>query len=154
MSMQALVLSLLLAGSAQAQFEARSEYLSAATDEVDVHDGPTDSSDVVWNLWKYMPVEIIGYRGNWRQIRDLDGHIGWMQKEDLVKTRTVMVSVKEANLRKTRGGKIEWVLERGFSLRVFSTKGDWLEVSDLSAVSGWIHKSVVWGAIEPVANPL
>ena len=30
-------------------------------------------------------------------------------------------------------------------MRVFSIRGDWIEVSGLDEASGWIHKRVVWG---------
>ncbi len=144
------ILLLLLAfpaGMALAQFDTSIEYMSVKPDQAEVRENPNENAAVLWKMWKYMPVQVLAFRGDWRRIRDLDGDEGWMHKDVLSAIPTVMVRSKEARLRKTRGGKIEWVLERGFALRVFGAKGAWVEVSDLSAVGGWIHKSVVWGNI-------
>ncbi|MEE8425019.1 MAG: SH3 domain-containing protein [Elusimicrobiota bacterium] len=133
--------------AALAQFDTSIEYMSVKPDQAEVRENPNEHAAVLWEMWKYMPVQVVAFRGDWRRIRDLDGDEGWMHKDVLSDIPTVMVRSKAANLRKTRGGKVDWVLERGFPLRVFGTTGDWVEVSDLLAVGGWIHKTTVWGNI-------
>ncbi len=132
-------------GGAQAQFASEKEYLSVVVKKANVRMSPDDSAEVLWQVWKYMPVEIIAYRGDWRKIRDLDGDKGWMHKSMLGEIPTVMVKRQDAKLRKTRGGKVVWILDRGFAMRVFSIRGRWIEVSDLDEASGWIRVRDVWG---------
>lgn len=136
---------LFCAAAARGQFESEKEYMSVSTPRANLRAEPEEKGELLWRLWKFMPVEIVAYRGDWRKIRDLDGDEGWLHKSTLENVPTVMVSAKEAKLRKTPGGAVVWYLERGYAMRVFSIRGDWIEVSDLAGVSGWIHKSVVWG---------
>lgn len=136
-----------LAGAATAQFESDEEYRSVGAKRASVHADADAGSEVLWRMWKFMPVQVVAYRGDWLKIRDLDGDEGWMRKEDLSDIPTVMVKTKEGKLRKSPGGPIVWILDRGYPLRVFGAKGEWLEVSDLSSASGWLHKSVVWGSL-------
>ena len=102
-------------GFTHAQFGSDKEYLSVVSDKANVRVSPEEDAEVLWQVWKYMPVEIIAYRGDWRKIRDLDGDKGWMHKATLGKIATVMVKEKDAKLRKTRGGKVIWLLDRGRS---------------------------------------
>lgn len=132
------------------QFGAQQEWMSVSTKRANVRKSPEDSSEILWRMWKYMPIEIIAYRGDWRKVKDLDGDTGWMHKATLDSVATVMVKREGAKLRKTRGGKVEWILDRGYALRVFSVRGQWLEVSDLSSASGWILKKDVWGVTSSV----
>lgn len=138
-------LCLLAAGVTEAQFGSEKEYMSVVAKKANVRIAPDDSSELLWQVWKYMPVEIIAYRGDWRKIRDLDGDKGWMHKSTLGTIPTVMVKKQDAKLRKTRGGKVLWILDRGFAMRVFSIRGKWIEVSDLDEASGWIRTRDVWG---------
>ncbi|MFA5140313.1 MAG: SH3 domain-containing protein [Elusimicrobiota bacterium] len=128
------------------------EFLSVKTPRANVRESPDKKAPILWYVWKLMPVEVVAYQGRWVKVRDLDGDEGWMAKETLGSVPTVMVSPRKgAPLRKAPGGKTEWILERGYSLRVFAEKDEWLEVSDLSEASGWILKSEVWGAPAPRA---
>ena len=137
------------AAPARAQSLGEPEFLSVKTKRAELREQPDKKAPVLWRLWKYMPVEVVAYRGDWVRVRDLDGDQGWMGKDALCDVPAVMVSLKEAALRASPNGKALWLLERGYALRVFSRKGDWLEVSDLASASGWIHKSAVWGAVAP-----
>jgi SH3-like domain-containing protein len=129
----------------QAQFDSEKELMSVVVKKASVRSEPDDEAEVLWRMWKYMPVEIIAYRGDWRRVRDLDGDEGWMHKSGLGNVPTVMIKKKDAPLRKTRGGKVLWLLDRGYAMRVFSIRGKWVEVSDLSSASGWVRVRDVWG---------
>ncbi|MFH2203885.1 MAG: SH3 domain-containing protein [Elusimicrobiota bacterium] len=131
--------------AAVGQFGSDVELMSVVSKRANVREEPDEDAEILWQMWRFMPVEVIAYRGDWRKVRDLDGDTGWMHKVALADIPTVMVKSKDAKLRKSRGGKVVWLLDRGFALRVFSVRGDWIEVSDLSTASGWIHKSAVWG---------
>jgi SH3-like domain-containing protein len=146
----ALLAALLALPASSGPLNAGPEFLSVKTPRANVREDPDKKAPVLWSMWRLMPVEVVGYQGQWVKVRDLDGDEGWMAKETLCSVPTVMVAPKKgAQLRKSPGGKAEWILERGYSLRVFAQKDEWLEVSDLSEASGWILKSEVWGAPPP-----
>ncbi|MFH1724465.1 MAG: SH3 domain-containing protein [Elusimicrobiota bacterium] len=132
-----------------AQFAAEPEFLSVRTERCNVRAAPQEGAEILWKMWKYFAVEVVGYRGAWVRVRDFEGDEGWMHKSVVSDIPTVQVVPKEAKLRESPGGKVVWILDRGYSLRVFGKKGAWLEVSDLESASGWIHESVVWGAPPP-----
>jgi len=121
------------------------EYKSVKGKTANVRKDSRKNAKITWKMWKYFVVEIVKYRGDWRLIRDFEGDEGWVHQDDLSDVRAVQVRGKMANLRKSPGGKVVWELSRGYSLRVFSRRGDWLEVSDLQDANGWIHVDTVWG---------
>jgi SH3-like domain-containing protein len=57
----------------------------------------------------------------------------------------VSVAGEKVNLRKGPSTKypIIWELGKGFPLRVVSSKGNWLKVSDFESDVGWIYKKLV-----------
>ncbi|HAH06004.1 MAG TPA: hypothetical protein DCM05_05650 [Elusimicrobia bacterium] len=152
------VLALLfaLAASAAAQTPAApktaQELYSVARPKILVREEPEKKAKALWPLWKYAPVEALSYRGDWVRVRDFEGDSGWVQRSELTqRVPTVCVRGKEGKLRKAAGpsSKLLWLLDRGFALRIFAVKGDWVEVSDLDEVNGWIHRDEVWGFPPP-----
>ncbi|PIP83259.1 MAG: hypothetical protein CO113_05775 [Elusimicrobia bacterium CG_4_9_14_3_um_filter_62_55] len=125
------------------------EFRSVKTKTAEVRRDSDKKAKSAWKMWKYFVVEILKYRGDWRRVRDFEGDEGWVHKDDLDGTPCVQVKGKTANLRKTPGGTVLWELEHGYALRVFSRRGDWLEVSDLEDANGWIHVDTVWGMTDP-----
>ncbi|MBI5242514.1 MAG: hypothetical protein HY922_02375 [Elusimicrobia bacterium] len=131
------------------------DYFSVKKAKVLVREEPDPKAKVLWPLWRFAPVEAVSYRGDWVRVRDFEGDAGWVKKSELTSdVPTVQVKAKEGRIRKGPGEKqkIIWLLDRGFALRVFGAKGDWLDVGDLDAVSGWIHSDEVWG-FPPPKNP-
>lgn len=61
---------------------------------------------------------------------------------DAVAQQMVSVSGKEVNLRSGPGTQhpADWVLGRGYPLRVVGRHGDWLEVRDFENDKGWIYR--------------
>jgi SH3-like domain-containing protein len=125
------------------------EFRSIKTKTANVRVDSHKKAKAAWKMWKYFVVEILKYRGDWRLVKDFEGDQGWVHKSVLSPTPCVQVKGKMANLRKGPGGKVLWELEHGYALRVFSRKGDWLEVSDLEDANGWVHASTVWGMMDP-----
>ncbi len=53
----------------------------------------------------------------------------------------VSVNAHDVNVRQqpTTRAQAEWVLDRGYPLRVLERRGKWLKVADHEATLGWIH---------------
>ena len=56
----------------------------------------------------------------------------------------VSVSGNEVNLRSGPGTKYppDWILDRGYPLRILRNQGAWLKVIDFENDTGWIHRSL------------
>ena len=121
--------------------------LSVAAKRANVHSGPGDSYEVLWQAAVYYPLEVIARDGSWVKVSDFEKDEGWIYKPLLSGVPTVVVVAKRANVRKGPGMEYAslWVLDKEYSLKVLDSRGDWLKVSDGDGVSGWIHKSVTWG---------
>jgi len=59
-----------------------------------------------------------------------------------VAQQMVSVSNEEVNLRSGPGPQhpADWILGRGYPLKVVGRRGDWLEVRDFENDKGWIHR--------------
>lgn len=135
--------------------EQGADYFSVKKAKTFVREEPEPKAKVLWTLWRFAPVEAVSYRGDWIRVSDFEEDVGWVKAADLTSdVPTVQVKAREGRIRKGPGAKekIVWLLDRGYSLRVFAAKGDWLDVGDLDAVSGWIHSDEVWG-FPPPNNP-
>ncbi|MFA6029068.1 MAG: SH3 domain-containing protein [Elusimicrobiota bacterium] len=131
------------------------EFYSVKPVKVSVREEPETTAKKLWTMWKFCPVEVVSYRGDWVRVRDFEGDLGWLRKVDLSEIPTVAVVRKDVALRKSpaKDGKVLWLLEKGYALRVFGAKGDWLEVSDLDSASGWLRTEDAWGAPPPPSAP-
>lgn len=130
------------------------EYYSVKPEKVSVREEPEAKAKKLWTMWKYSPVEVASYRGDWVRVRDFEGDLGWLRKADLSEIPTVATIRKDVPLRKSpaKDGKVLWLLDKGYALRVFGAKGEWLEVSDLDSASGWLLAADAWGAPPPAAS--
>jgi SH3-like domain-containing protein len=148
--------ALFLGASAQIRPGPGKDLYSVSKAKAVVRQEPEPKAKVLWTLWRYAPVEAMSYRGDWIRIRDFEGDSGWVKRAELThEVATVAVTSKEGKLRKNPGAgqKILWLLDKGYSLRVFALKGDWVEVSDLDEVNGWLHRDEVWGFPPPAPVP-
>lgn len=62
----------------------------------------------------------------------------------VVAQQMVSVSRSESNLRSGPGTqhRLEWILGRGYPLKVIGSQGKWLNVVDFENDRGWIHRSL------------
>ena len=137
----ALALSLVWVGTASAK------RLSVVVEKANIRSGPSTKNEVLWSVGKYYPVDIIKTSGEWYQIRDFEGDVGWVYKKLLGKTPAVIVQGKLVNVRKGAGKnfKVEFQAEKGVSLKLLEKKKSWLKVQHADGDVGWIHSSLVWG---------
>ncbi|KAF0127798.1 MAG: hypothetical protein FD189_1260 [Elusimicrobia bacterium] len=123
------------------------EVLSVTSKLANVRGGPGGNNESLWQVLRFTPFEVLGRSGSWVRVRDYEGDEGWVHGSILSKVVTVAVRTPKANLRETPGGEISWILEQGYPMKLISTEGSWLQVTDGEA-TGWLHKSVVWGLEE------
>lgn len=124
------------------------ERLSVCVARDNVRAGPGTNYDVLWQVQRYHPVEVVDRSGKWVRFRDFEGDQAWIH-ESLVKPVVVTswknTKVKKDNVRTGPGEKIKFKVGQGVPFYVNSKKGDWLEVkrADGATDSGWVHSSIV-----------
>jgi len=136
-----LLMSLVLAGTAWA------ERMSVDADKANIRSGPgTDKYDVLWEVERYHPVEVIRKQGDWVFFRDFEGDEGWIHATLLGKSATVITRTDMVNIRSAPGTQYDVIFkaERGVPFRVLKRQGDWIHIRSTDGDEGWIHKNVVW----------
>lgn len=128
---------------------ALAERMAVIKDVANVRSGPGASYEVLWQVEKYTPFEILDKdkTGEWLYIKDYEGTIGWVQKGLLSNIDTVVAIPKaECNVRATPGtdGDIAFKAVKGVPFKVMARKGEWLRVQHTDGDEGWIHKNLVW----------
>ena len=111
-----------------------------------IRSAPNINTEIVWQVTKYHPFEIIKKKGNWYKIKDFEGDNGWVYKSLLGRTATVITAVENCNVRSGPGIKnqILFIVDREVPLKVLKRQGRWLRIAHEDGDKGWIHSSLVW----------
>ncbi|MFH2202003.1 MAG: SH3 domain-containing protein [Elusimicrobiota bacterium] len=123
---------------------------SVSAKKANVRSGPGTQYEVLWYIWKHEPLQSLRHSGPWTEVRDFEGYTGWIYSSLLSDYPSVVVIAKAANIRSGPSARFDivWEVDRGVTFQVRSVKGRWIEVYDEGgddAVTGWIHRSLVWG---------
>jgi len=111
--------------------------------------GPGLNYDKIWEVFRYMPFQQLGKKGEWLRVKDLDGDIYWVHKRLTTKTFKCAVIKKDAtNLRNGPGTNYKKVKgmpgEKYFSMKVLKIKDNWVQVVDAWGDKAWIYRPLVW----------
>ncbi len=79
------------------------EYASVIKDGVNIRSGPSTKNEVLWEVFKGFPVEILKREGDWAQIKDFENDKGWIYSSLLSSKKTVIVKGETVNLRSGPG---------------------------------------------------
>ena len=111
-----------------------------------VRSGPGTNFEVLWQIEKYHPLDIINEKENWYQFKDFEGDAGWIHKSLLGDIPTVITRSERCNLRSGPGTgyTILLTVELGIPFRVLKKQGKWLQVQHADGDQGWMHESLVW----------
>jgi len=122
------------------------EWVSVKKDGVNVRSGPNTNKEILWEVFKGFPLEILQRKGEWAQVVDFEGDKGWIYAPLLSNARTVIVKVDTANLRVGPGQSFEVTatVKYGVVFQPIGTDGDWIKVKHEDGTTGWIHKDLLW----------
>ncbi len=111
--------------------------------------GPDDTRFPI--AWEYkrrgLPVEIIAEYGIWRQVRDPEGTLGWMNKSLLSGQRTgfVIGGTRVLYTAPDLQSRIAWRIEPGTVVAITLCENVWCRVSN-GGRSGFMLRSQMWGS--------
>jgi len=110
---------------------------------------PNLKSDVLFQVFQGDPIKVAKQRDDWVYVTDYKHNTGWVYKPLVSNTRTVVVLVDNANIRKGPGSKGPVVGKgsEGEIYKLFAEKGRWVKVGYYweNKVIGWIRDDLVWG---------
>ncbi len=111
-----------------------------------IRSGPGTKYDVLWQVERYHPVDVIKKSGGWAYFKDYEGDKGWIYADLLKNVNSVIVVKDKCNVRSGPGTDedILFTVERGVPFRVLDRKGNWIQIQHSDGDKGWIHQMLVW----------
>ena len=126
-------------------------FASLKSDKVNLRTGPGERFPIQWVYQeRHYPVEVVDSFDIWRQIREMDGTIGWVNEKMLSKDRYVVIQEEEKLLdTPSVSGRVVAYVQPGVIARVHSCpSGDFCRLRftyEDRKVEGWFPRRFVWG---------
>jgi len=122
------------------------QFVSVKKDGVNVRSGPNTSDEVLWEVFRGFPLEVLDKKGDWTHVVDFEGDKGWIYTPLLSDEHTVIVKVNTANMRIGPGQNYEIVatVKYGVVFKPIGSDGDWIKVKHADGTTGWIFKDLLW----------
>jgi len=132
----------LLAGPALAQ-----QMVSVSGNTLNMRDGPSTGSTVMWELQKGYPLQVTQRKGGWLQVRDFEGDTGWVARSLTGQVPHHIVKSRVANVRSgpSERHRVVGKAEYGEVLRTRAKQANWVQVERANGTSGWVAKPLLWG---------
>jgi len=134
------IVLLFCVGTAQAQ------RLAVKAAIANVRSGPGTQYDVLWQVEKYFPFDVLKKEKKWYYFKDFEGDRGWLHESLVGKIKAVVTTSATGNIRSGPGTQhaIRYTVERGTPFKVTGKQGNWLRIEHARGFRGWIYKSLVW----------
>lgn len=125
---------------------ALAERLSIKVPKANIRSGPGTKYEIIWQVGRYYPVQIIKKSGHWYQFSDYEGDAGWASDKLLGKQATVITVKDKCNVRSGPGSKypVIFTSEKGVAFKVLKKQGKWIKIQHPDGDRGWIYKTLVW----------
>jgi len=126
-------------------------FYSLGFEKVNLRVGPAERFPIKWVYQeKHYPVEVLDSFENWRQVREVDGTIGWVHQKMLKEARYVLIQEEDKLLSSPSvSGKVVAYVQPGVIARVHSCPaGDYCLLQfthEDKKIEGWFPRRFVWG---------
>jgi SH3-like domain-containing protein len=122
---------------------------SIGNDQVNVRSNPDLNSEILFEVSLGYPIQVKKEQNNWVYFSDWKDQAGWVFKPLVSKTKTAVILVDNANIRKGPSLSTPIVMKasQGNIYKIFGEKGDWVNVGYYleNERIGWIRDDLVWG---------
>jgi SH3-like domain-containing protein len=122
------------------------EYVTVKKDGVNIRSGPSTKKEILWEVFKDFPLQIINKKNDWLQTKDFEGDKGWIFKNLVSSRKRVIVKVNTANMRIGPGKDYELAatVKYGVVFTPLEKENDWIKVKHDDGTTGWIFKKLLW----------
>lgn len=111
-----------------------------------IRSGPGTDHSILFEAEKYYPLNLLKKDGNWFQVEDFEGDVGWIYSKLVQEVTTVITKKSKCNIRTgpVLNSQVVFISDRGVPFLVLGTEGKWIHVRHSDGYEGWIHSSLVW----------
>lgn len=122
------------------------ERLAISVDVANVRSGPGTDHKILWRMERYTPIKPLDTYEEWIFFEDFEKTRGWMHKDLVDDTYTVITSVDRVNIRSSPGTEHDVIFraESGVPFKALERRGEWIRIEHADGDVGWIHQSLVW----------
>jgi len=122
------------------------EFASVTKDGVNIRSGPSTQNEVLWEVFKDFPVEILQRQGDWAEVRDFENDKGWIYSSLLANKVTMIVKVETANMRSgpSTDDKIIATVKKGVVFTPLEQQGNWIKVQYKNDIVGWMYNTLLF----------
>lgn len=123
------------------------QMVSVKGSTLNMRSGPSTNTEVLWELQRGYPLQVVQRKNRWVQVRDFEGDTGWVAASLTGRTPHHIVKVNNANVRKGPGTQHRIVGKANYGelLRTKEKRGSWVRVERTTGDIGWISKKLLWG---------
>lgn len=117
-----------------------------AKEGVNLREGPESKAEVSWQVNMFMPFKKVTAKGNWVQLKDIDGKKHWVTKQMISATMKCTV-VKEAVtplMSQISPPKEAGAVDRYTPFKVIEKKSSWTKVSNSLGEKFWVKTAHLW----------
>lgn len=114
---------------------------------LNMRSGPGTHNDILWELKKGYPLQVVRRQNKWLQVKDFEGDSGWVFSSLTSSTPHHIVKRPTANVRSGPGTNYRIVGKAAYGevVRTREKRGRWVRVERSGAPNGWIAKGLLWG---------
>lgn len=123
------------------------QFVDITARDANMRSGPGTNHAVQWSLSRGYPLQVVGRRGDWVQVRDFEKDTGWVHRSLTGKSTHMAVQARVANLRQQPRAKapLTGKLTHGDVVRTLERRGDWVHVRLGNGKAGWVARRLLWG---------
>lgn len=138
----------LLALAASAWSVHAQELVSVRSPVINLRAGPGTDAEVLWQVKRGYPLQVLQRQGEWLKVRDFEGDEGWVANWVTDSARHHVVRATTLNLRSGPG--LEWQAvgqaRYGDVLATVRRQGDWVQLrSPNGSGTVWAASEHLWG---------
>ncbi|MBO0332594.1 SH3 domain-containing protein [Sneathiella sp. CAU 1612] len=125
-------------------------FVSLSSDKVNVRAGPGTRYPIKWVFVREgWPVEVVEEYELWRQIRDIDGSIGWVHRNLISSRRTLIITgdVRAVYEDPDESSPVVLLAEPGVVGKLEECDARWCEI-EIAGITGWLMASQFYGVYE------
>jgi len=122
------------------------ERLAVSAPLANIRSGPGTTYDILWQIEKFHPIQVLKTSGSWYYFRDFEGDEGWIHSSLVQEISSLITIQNECNIRSGPGSSfpVLFSVGKGIPFKVLGRKGNWFQIQHADGDKGWIYKSLVW----------